>query len=74
MPARALTVKWWGILGNHGCLLFPEPGTRAPDTDERKTASVNDTVSVLKDYLKLWCRHCADCIPETPGGYDGFSK
>ena len=50
-----------GLFGNHGFILFPEPGTRAPDTDARKRASIDATIKLFRPYLEKWCRRCGKC-------------
>ncbi len=46
--------------------LFPEPGTRAPDTEKRKTASVTATVNLFRPYLEEWCEKCVVCPVVNP--------
>lgn len=50
-----------GVFGNHGFILFPEPGYRAPDTEKRKKASVTATVNLFRPYLEKWCEKCVVC-------------
>ncbi len=48
--------------GEHGGLLFDEPGERAPDVNYRKRSSVVWTTVIFFDLLPKWNKKCKACI------------
>lgn len=56
----------------HGAIWEPEPGSRAPDSDERRKMSVAATQDLLKSHLGDWCKKCGKCPPSKENMFQGL--